>query len=90
MKNNQLELIQGKKHKPLHQYALEIALDWKNVYFGAKPYLDAMADLDQITDNYGCDSGVSIVLYFLSNARNWRGENAKRIKSELKELTENV
>ena len=39
-----------------------------------------------INDNYGVDSGKSIVLYFLSNASTWRGETAKRIKKELKSL----
>jgi len=49
-----------------------------------------MAQLDKITDSYGCDSGKSIVSYFLSNANTWRdkkGEDtAKRIKAELKKL----
>ena len=32
------------------------------------------------------DDGGSIVLYFLSNATTWRGEDARRIKAELKSL----
>jgi hypothetical protein len=43
-----------------------------------------MGSLDEITDNYGQDSAESIVLYFLSNATTWRGETARRIKTELK------
>lgn len=58
----------------------------ENVYFGAKPYLDAMATLDKVSDNYGLDSGKSIVNYFLSNAATWRGDTAKRIKAELKAM----
>jgi hypothetical protein len=42
--------------------------------------------LTNITDNYGQDSGKSMVLYFLANATTWRGEDAKRIKAELKKL----
>jgi len=70
--------------RPLHEIAKEIRADWKKVYFGAVPYLKAMACLDRMTDDYGCDSADSIVLYFLSNARTWKGETAKRIKAELK------
>ena len=73
--------------RPLYEIAKEIKSDWKNVYFGAKPYLDAMATLNSINDNYGFDSGKSMVLYFLSNASTWRGETAKRIKAELKAMT---
>lgn len=74
--------------RPLYIIANEIINDWhvtaKNgIYFGAKPYLDAMRSLDNISDNYGMDSGKSIVLYFLSNASTWRGETAKRVKAEL-------
>lgn len=77
--------------RPLYQIASEIRKDWKatsknGIYFGAKPYLDAMECLNSINDNYGADSGKSIVLYFLSNASTWKGETAKRIKAELKKL----
>jgi hypothetical protein len=66
--------------------AREIKADWKNVYFGAVPYLGAMAQLDSINDNYGADSAKSVVLYFLSNAAAWRGDTAKRVKAELKQI----
>jgi len=72
--------------RPLYQIANEIRKDWKPVYFGAVPYLDAMSSLDSIDDNYICDSGKSVVIYFLSNAGTWRGETAKRIKLELKKM----
>lgn len=74
--------------RSLSEIAREIRKDWgSKVYFGAKPYLDAMATLNTIDDNYGWDSGKMIVLYFLSNASTWRGETAKRIKAELKAMT---
>ena len=72
--------------RPLYEIARDIKKDWKNVYFGAKPYLDAMATLDKVSDNYGWDSGRSIVNYFLANASTWRGDTAKRIKAELKAM----
>ena len=72
--------------RPIHEIAAEIKYTWKAPYFGAKPYLDAMFYLNAPNDKYGMDSAKSIILYFLSNATNWRGEDAKRIKSELKNL----
>jgi hypothetical protein len=67
----------------LREIARLAARDWGNVYFGAKPYLQAMMSLDSVSDNYGMDDGRSIVMYFLSNARNWRGPVAKEVKKEL-------
>lgn len=76
----------AKTVRPLYEIAGEIRRDWKKVYFGAVPYLDAMQSLDSINDNYICDSAKSVVLYFLSNASTWRGETAKRVKAELKAM----
>ena len=42
-----------------------------------------MAELDNLTDMYGCDTAASVVRYFLANASTWRGEVAKRVKAEL-------
>ena len=72
--------------RPLYEIAQEIRKDWTKVYFGAVPYLEAMESLNSVNDNYGWDSGKSIVLYFLSNANTWKGEVAKRVKAELKQL----
>ena len=72
--------------RPLHEIAADIRQHWQNVYFGAVPYLDALAGLNKITDDYGHDSARSIVAYFLSNAATWRGADARRIKAELKAL----
>lgn len=74
------------ENRSIATIAREIRRDWKNVYFGAVPYLDAMGGLDKITDNYYEDSGKSVVLYFLANAQSWRGEKAKAIKAELKAM----
>jgi len=72
--------------RKLYEIAREIRADWKNIYFGAKPYLDAMGALDSIDDNYGYDSADSIVRYFLANAGTWKGETARRVKSELRNM----
>ena len=63
--------------------AAVIRHEWKNVYFGAKPYLDAMFSLTSIRDNYGMDSGRDIVLYALSNMSGFKGEIAREVKKEL-------
>ena len=72
--------------RSLSDIAWEIRRLWKPVYFGAEPYLAAMFSLNTIQDKYLYDDAQSIVLYFLSNARNWRGPDAKRIKAELNAL----
>lgn len=70
--------------RPLNVIAEDIRAHWPKVNYGAVPYLEAMLSLHEITDNYGYDSAESIVRYFLANAGTWRGEDAKRIKAELK------
>ena len=72
--------------RPLYEIASEIRKTWTKVSPYAEPYLEAMQSLNSINDNYYFDSGKSIVLYFLSNANTWRGEDARRIKAELKEM----
>ena len=74
-------------NRPIWQIAKEIKADWKNVNYAAKPYLEAMGDLTDITDNYYQDSAVSVIAYFLSNATSWKGDKAKEIKAELKALS---
>jgi hypothetical protein len=68
----------------LAEIAGEILADWDNVHYAARPYLDAMSQLDRVQDKYGYDTGKSVVLYFLANAGSWRGDNARRIKAQLK------
>lgn len=74
------------KHRPIHQIAQDICHSWTNVNYAAKPYLQAMHSLSSIEGNYFEDSGRSIVSYFLANANTFRGEDARRLKAELKAL----
>lgn len=74
------------KKRSIRQIALEIKQVWKNVYFGAEPYLVAMLSLHSVKDKYMFEDGATIVRYFLANAQTFRGDDAKRIKTELKEL----
>jgi len=73
--------------RTLAAIARDIRTHWKKPYFGAVPYLDAMGTLDTIEDKYGYDDARSIVRYFMANAGTWRGEDARRIKAELKAMT---
>jgi len=72
--------------RPVSVIAAEIEREWENVNFAARPYLDAMHDLNSVNDNYMFDSGRGVVLRFLGNARKWTGPKAKEIKAELKKL----
>ena len=72
--------------RPISTITREIRRDWAKPYFGAVPYLEAMAYLHDITDKYYYDDGVSVVRYFLANATTWKGETARRIKAELKSM----
>jgi hypothetical protein len=72
--------------RTLREIALDIKKNWKNPYFGAVPYIDTMLKLRSIEDNYYYDDARSIVMYFLGNAQTFRGEDARRIKLELKSM----
>lgn len=74
-------------HRSIREIAKEIRTDWgSKVNYAAVPYLKAMGELESIEDSYFMDSGRSVVLYFLANAQTWRGEKARAIKKELKEM----
>ena len=72
--------------RALHQIAEDIRKNWAKPNYAAVPYLEAMGALGSIKDRYGWDSAASIVLYFLANAGTWRGEDARRIKAELRSM----
>jgi len=72
--------------RTLNQIAKEIRMNWTKVNYGAEPYLSAMGSLNSIHDKYYMDDAKTIVLYFLSNASTWKGDKAKEIKNELKQM----
>lgn len=72
--------------RSLETIARDIRANWPKIYFGAVPYLEAMETLDRITDEYGAEDAKTIVIYFLSNAQSWRGDAARRVKAELKDM----
>lgn len=70
----------------INEIAKEISVDWHNVNYAAKPYLNAMFSLTDINSKCGVDSAPTIIMYFLSNASSWRGEVARRVKKELNQM----
>lgn len=74
--------------RPLYEIAAEIRHAWPKVSPYAEPYLDAMDELTLITDRYYLDSAAEIVMRFLVNASGWRGEDARRIKAELRSMSQ--
>lgn len=84
MENERIELTAEElKTMSIKSLAALVQVNWRKVYFGAVPYLQAMRTMYSI-DDYGADSGKSIVRYFLANAQTWRGPVAKLVKAELK------
>lgn len=76
------------KKRTFQQIARDIKSSWINVYFGAVPYLEALLALDTTDPNasYGLEKAKNIARYFLVNAQTYRGEDARRLKKELKNL----
>ena len=72
--------------RSLSTIARDINADWRPINYAAYPYYAAMCQLGSIDENYYAESARSIVLYFLSNAKTWRGPVARQIKAELKEM----
>ena len=73
-------------HRDLSVIAGDLRAWWANPSIHARPYLNAMSALSSIRGRYYEDSAESVVLYFLSNASGWRGDDARRIKAELKAM----
>lgn len=83
--------IEDLKTMTLTEITEVIVADWTSgpapglpVWFGARPYLEAMGHLTDMDDMYGADSAKTVVLYFLSNSAQWKGETARAVKAELR------
>jgi hypothetical protein len=74
--------------RPLRVIAREILDDWgaSKVWFGARPYLDAMLQLDSVNDAFYQDTARDMVAYFIGNAAKWTGPTATRVKAELRTM----
>jgi len=56
----------------------------------AEAYVTPMKSLNTINDSYYYDSAESIVMYALANLTSWRGDKARAVKAELKDLLKGV
>lgn len=74
------------KPRPIFRIANEILEHWPKPFHAAIPYIKAMRDLTKITDHYGCESASTIIVYFLANSSTFRGEQARRLKDELRAM----
>ncbi len=72
--------------RTLAAIARDIRTHWVKPYFGAVPYIEAMGTLGGLDEKYFHDDARSIARYFLANAGTWRGEDARRIKAEIKSM----
>lgn len=64
--------------------------DWRDMSVYARPYVDAMSQIDNINDPYGnYENGIGIVTYFLLNAKMWKGNVARIVKKHLNDLIKN-
>jgi len=72
--------------RPLWLIASDIRANWPRPGLAALPYIHALRHLNRADEMYGADSALSIIAYFLSNARTWRGPAATAIKNELRDI----
>lgn len=76
--------------RPLSDIASEIVRDpaYKKMpsKIYAEAYVQPMRSMNDIEDNYFADTGVSVVSYALANLSSYRGDTARRVKSELKAM----
>jgi hypothetical protein len=80
------EEMKAKKPRLLSDIAWEIVRLWAKPKYSAVPYMRAMTGLSTMDDSDGADDARKIVRYFLGNAAGWRGDDARRIKAELREM----
>jgi hypothetical protein len=74
--------------RELRVIAREIASDWTQISNGgAREALKNMATMGDITKPFFADpNGYSVVGAFLGHSIGWRGEVARRVKTELRQM----
>lgn len=74
-------------HRSPAEIMADLRTHWAKPYFGAVPYIEALECLTSWSDNYVCDSARSLGAYLLGNMSTFKGDDARRLKAELKEAT---
>ena len=72
------------RFRPIHEIAMEIKSLWPNVSLKAAIYLEAMMYYGDADEYHEGTSARSVIIQFLSNARTWEGDRARKIKHELR------
>jgi len=72
--------------RPVRFIAQDIFDDWIKAPHLALQSIEAMLTMDSIDDAYFLEEGRWIVVAFLSNAGQWKGPTARRLKQELRNL----
>lgn len=74
--------------RPIKAIVADIRSEWgakvDTVGFAAKPYLDALADIETAEEMYGADKAEHLLRYLLSNLAQFRGQRARELKEELR------
>lgn len=86
---SELVVTNGVEHRPIHAIAADMRQAWGGagkVYYGAVPYLEAMDTLTKGTDAYLTEAADNILLYLTVNWQTLRGEEARTLKAEVKDI----
>jgi hypothetical protein len=83
-----MNMTADKQKRPLYEIAEEIRNETaaSSYWWKARPNVEAMLSLDKITDMYMFEPADMVVRYALGNLMGWRGDKAKAIKAELREM----
>lgn len=68
------------------EFGNEIKINWEFPSGYAIPYIDALCRLGDWNSHYVHEHAFGIAARFLVNASTWKGDVAKRVKSELKKI----
>ncbi len=64
-----------------------ISSDWgDNISREAFLYVEALSNLNSLDDSLGSDTAEYVVVYFLLNAKKWKGETAREVKKALNRM----
>jgi hypothetical protein len=80
--------MRAPKHRPLNEIAAEIESDWRVINNqAARHALDSMKLIGSVEAPFGASAnGYEVVGSFLTHAIGWKGEVARRVKKELREM----
>jgi hypothetical protein len=72
--------------RSLREIAAEIRADWKKIDGAAEGYLANFENCSDLETRSVMGTAFDAVLGFSHNCQTWRGETARRVKHELREM----